>query len=168
MPEKLGMEKINHPIAFDLSPEDEDDEIPFGNSNLPERGVVLLTHHEQRGTPNVGNVEWNQDTIHQAIRLCRERGMVPGAIVAKRPLLGDNGAAWKVKSHSYWGIITAISTYIPGQLYHAYAPLTVRWFQAMNHQNRYEDKLFAGDLYLIHAALTEEALNSKMEAQKEF
>ena len=164
MPEKLGMEKINHPITFDLSPEDPDDEIPLHNSSLPERGVVLLP-----SAPNVGNtVEWNQDTIHQAIRLCRERGMVPGAIVAKRPLLGDNGAAWKVKSHSYWGIITNISTYIPGQLYNAYAPLTVRWFQPMNHQNRYEDKLFAGDLYLIHAALTEEALNSKMEAQKEF
>ena len=94
--------------------------------------------------------------------------MVPGAIVAKRPLAGDTGAEWKVKSHSYWGIITAVSTYIPGQLYKAYAPLTVRWFQPMNHQNRYDDKLFAGDLYLIHAALTEEALKQKMEAQKEF
>ena len=165
-------EKVNIPIAFEIDPTDPDDDIwPKAQSALPERGVVLLGHNggtsegfaRDRNPHN--KVEWNQETIHESIRICREKGFVPGAIVAARPLLGS-GNDWKVKSYVYWGIVTALNTYIPGQTYLAYAPLMIRWFVPTNHYNRTEDRLFPSDLYLIHAALTEGTITNKMLEQQ--
>ena len=167
MPDALFNEKVNHPVVFEvdaLHQEDPDDDIWPPNRQLPSRGVVVFGNHvtEPVVTPNM----WNEQTIHQSVRLCRDRGFVPGAIVAAKPLLGS-GNDWKVKSFVYWGIITSLNTYIPGQVYNVYAPITVRWLQASNHNNRVEDKLFPADLYLIHAALTEETIIAKMQQQQQ-
>lgn len=161
MPDILFKEKINHPVTFDLPPEDLDDDIwPPAERASQGSGEVIIPNsrnpHEQ---------PWTQETIHESIRICRERGFVTGAIVAARPLLGS-GNDWKVKSAVYWGIVTSLNTFIPGQLYTAYAPITVRWFIPANHMNCSEDKLFPSDLYLIHAALSEEVVTAKMVAQQ--
>ena len=169
MPEIL-MEKINHPITFEmdsLHAEDPDDDIWPTPQRMPERGVVLLNApRSEPVVPASPPGQWTEATIHQTIRICRERGFVPGAIVASRPLLGS-GLDWKVKSFVYWGVIVSLHTYIPGQVYDSYAPSGVRWFVPSNHNNRTEDRLFPGDLYLLHAAMTEETITNKMKQQQD-
>lgn len=169
MPDILFKEKINHPVTFDLSSEDEDEDVwPVAERAQQGTGMVVLSSRNETIIPNSRNPHeqpWTQETIHESIRICRERGFVTGAIVAARPLLGS-GNDWKVKSAVYWGIVTSLNTFIPGQLYNAYAPITVRWFIPANHMNCSEDKLFPSDLYLIHAALSEEVVTAKMVAQQ--
>ena len=170
-------EKVNIPITFELESKDEsdiDDDIwpvaERANAALPDRGVVLLTHHQRSNggtiiTPR-DEVEWNQETIHNSIRLCREMGFTQGAIVAPRPLLGS-GSDWKVKLPCYWGVIMSMNTYIPGQTYKVFAPLVVRWFVPGNHSGYVEARLFPYDLYLIHRAVTEEEIVAKMKEQQQ-
>ena len=165
-------EKVNIPITFEINSDDPDDDIwPVAQRAESSRGngVVLLTHHEARGDRTIispaDEVEWNQQTIHDSIRLCKEMGFVQGAVVAPRPLLGS-GSDWKVKLPVYWGIITSLNMYIPGQTYKAFAPIHVRWLVPGNHSGYVETKLFPYDLYLIHAALSEEAIVAKMKAQQ--
>ena len=165
-------EKVNIPITFEINSDDPDDDIwPTAEraAALPERGVVLLTHQERNGARTiispVDEMEWNQQTIHDSIRMCKEMGFVQGAVVAPRPLLGS-GSDWKVKLPVYWGIITSLNTYIPGQTYKVFAPIQVRWLVPGNHSGYMETKLFPYDLYLIHAALSEEAIVAKMKAQQ--
>src|ERR1044072_4809367 len=110
MPENLYMEKINHPITFETKePEDalhmadpDDDIWPTAQ---PSRGVVVFGRHP--GDVSVPP-QWDEKSIHQSIRICRERGLVPGAIVAAKPLLGS-GNDWKVKSFVYWGVVTGLN-----------------------------------------------------------
>lgn len=165
----LYMEKVNHPITFELSGADPDDDIwPTAQKMDQTSGVVLLSSNRGTITPNSRNPfeqEWTQETIHESIRACRERGLVAGAIVAARPLLGS-GNDWKVKSHVYWGIITNLNTFIPGQVYTAYAPITVRWFVPENHMNKSVDRVFPVDLYLIHSAISDATIEAKMLAQQ--
>ena len=160
----IYMEKVNHPITFEINGEDPDDDVW---PPAEQRGVVILNGGQDKITPNSRNPfeqEWTMESIHESIRACRERGLIPGAIVAARPLLGS-GNDWKVKSYVYWGIITSLNTYIPGQVYTAYAPITLRWFVPDNHMNKAVDRVFPVDLYLIHAALTDDAVEAKMRAQ---
>ena len=167
-------EKVNIPITFELESKDIDDDIWPGarraNAALPDRGVVLLTHQEVRGPRTIitprDEVEWNQETIHNSIRMCREMGFTQGAIVAPRPLLGS-GSDWKVKLPCYWGVIMSMNTYIPGQTYKVFAPLVVRWFVPGNHSGYVEARLFPYDLYLIHRAVTEEEIVAKMKEQQQ-
>lgn len=165
-------EKINHPIEFDLKPadDDEDDDIwpPYQRKDYHTQGsgVVLLPGSGDRINKNPNTeTDWDQAKIHASIAACKEAGFVQGAIVAHRPLLAS-GNDWKVKLPVYWGFITSLNTYIPGQQYKVYAPIHVRWFVPSNHANYVEEKLFPGDLYLIHAALSEEAIVAKMKAQQ--
>ena len=165
-------EKVNIPITFELESKDIDDDIwPVEEraATLPDRGVVLLTHQERNGSRTIitpkDEVEWNQETIHNSIRLCREMGFTQGAIVAPRPLLGS-GSDWKVKLPCYWGVIMSMNTYIPGQTYKVFAPLVVRWFVPGNHSGYVEARLFPYDLYLIHRAVTEEEIVAKMKEQQ--
>lgn len=164
------MEKINHPVVFEvdaLHQEDPDDDIWPPATRVPERGVVLL-NVRPRSEPVVpaNAVQWDEQSIHQAVRLSRERGFVPGAIVAAKPLLGS-GQDWKVKTFVHWGVVISLHTYIPGQAYRVYAPIEVKWFVPQNHTGRVSDKLFPADLYLIHSALTEETITAKMKQQQE-
>lgn len=162
-------EKINIPVVFEMpSPdEEEDDNIwPPYNQTRPTSGVVLLPGSGDRLSRNPHTeTDWDQAKIHASIAACKDAGFVQGAIVAHRPLLAS-GNDWKVKLPVYWGLITSLNTYIPGQIYKAYAPIMVRWFVPTNHANYVEEKLFPGDLYLIHAALSEEAIVAKMKAQQ--
>lgn len=164
------MERINHPVTFELDSlheADPDDDIWPPATRMPERGVVVLGH-TPRSDPVVpaNAVQWDEQSIHQAVRLSRERGFVPGAIVAAKPLLGS-GMDWKVKTFVHWGVVISLHTYIPGQAYTVYAPIEVRWFVPQNHTGRVTDKLFPADLYLIHSALTEETITAKMKQQQE-
>ena len=173
----IYQEKVNIPITFELESKDEsdmDDDIwpvaERANAALPDRGVVLLTHQKRNGPRTIisrsDEIEWNQETIHNSIRVCREMGFTQGAIVAPRPLLGS-GSDWKVKLPCYWGVIMSMNTYIPGQTYKVFAPLVVRWFVPSNHSGSVETRLFPYDLYLIHRAVTEEEIVAKMKEQQE-
>ena len=163
MPEALFMEKVNHPVVFELDAQDPDDDIwPKEEPASRGNGTIIILPSSR----NPHEQPWTQETIHECIGICRKRGLIPGAIVAARPLLGS-GNDWKVKSFVYWGVIESLNTFIPGQVYTAYAPISVRWIQPSNHNNRVVDKLFPADLYLIHAALTEETIQQKMKAQQE-
>lgn len=173
MPEHLFKEKINHPIEFTVNPvEDEVDDDIWPTAERADyhtrgSGVIMLPgsgDRLSRTNPHT-ETEWTQQKIHECITAAKAAGFVQGAIVAHRPLLAS-GNDWKVKLPVYWGLITSLNTYIPGQQYKVYAPIMVRWFVPSNHANYVEEKLFPGDLYLIHAALSEESIVAKMKAQQ--
>lgn len=167
MPELLK-EKVNIPITFELDSPDKDEDdgwpTPERSPRLPERGVMLLSDHRSR--QRLDDKVWDQQTIHESISACREMGFTPGAIVAPRPLLGS-GSDWKVKLPVYWGVITSLNTYIPGQQYQVYAPITVKWLVPSNHANYVEAKLFPFDLYLLHKALSDDEIAAKMKDQQQ-
>jgi len=162
MPEVVKMkERINAPIVFETqAPEPEKFEREYTPASQG-NGVILLPN---RGVHSNNAIVWDQQAIHNAIMLSKNRGFNVGAVVAMRALPGS-GMEWKAKAPYYWGIVTALNYYIPGNTPEGYAPITVRWLDKDKHNGITEEKLFPGLLYLIHAPLTEEALDSKLKTQ---
>lgn len=119
--------------------------------NPPERVHYLLTQRP------------SQSDAEEYLRMMKVEGFGDGAIVARR-----HAEPWRVRWHTNWGIITRVVGHVPWSSKDAWAPFIVKWLDVSPLQNVSEtEPAWAEDLYVIHAALDKDLLESIIEHQAE-
>lgn len=117
--------------------------------NPPEVVEYLLT---QRPT---------QDDADEYIRMHKVEGFGEGAIVARR-----YAETWRARWHTNWGVINRVVQNVPWDAKDAWAPYIVKWFDVANLLNASDmEPVWAEDLFVIHAALDKDVLESILEQQ---